>query len=316
MLAGKFFKMCVDYDPEKIYFYVNFIARQIKDEAIAKQILEASKLAEKVTAFLETEEKEKLILTAEEKSEEEQAVFSLALAYHQIHAVSEAEELYRAHMRITDKHSLYTISNLAELLAHARGCFDEAEALYKEGLELVGGYNDVHIKISATIELALVGLHLAQNQIQGGLSQLANLLQSSHIKCSRNTLTEGWIIYYIHCPVEEKIHALTMVKQQLVTQEVRPKLILMFDANIAWAKQHHLPDAEWIELLCQVYNCEQPIEVLDQWEDWAQIEVSPPPPDIEATHNILASLFEGEEEDQMEQDNVQPAAPGQAQPVG
>ena len=74
---------------------------------------------------------------------DEKSVFSLALAYHQIHCVDEAEELYRKHLEQTQYKSIFTLSNLAELLLHSRRNFKEAEELYKRGLTITAGANDV-----------------------------------------------------------------------------------------------------------------------------------------------------------------------------
>jgi len=109
---------------------------------------------------------------------------------------------------------------------------------------------------------------------------------------------------YIHCNQNTKREALAVVKKQLITHEVKPKLILMFDANISWAKQNDLLDAHRIEQLCQVYNCELPIEILDDWEDWQSIETNFPPPDQEVTASALASLFEDEEAEEEEERDV------------
>jgi hypothetical protein len=68
------------------------------------------------------------------------------------------------------------------------------------------------------------------------------LVECSHIKTSRNAFAESWILIYIHCKPEQKLEALTNVKRCLVTHLVRPKLILMFDANLVWAKTHNVPN--------------------------------------------------------------------------
>lgn len=47
---------------------------------------------------------------------------------------------------------------------------------------------------------------------------------------------------YIHCYDDQKYEALKKVKQQLVTYAIRPKLILMFDANLQWAKNNVSPE--------------------------------------------------------------------------
>jgi hypothetical protein len=64
----------------------------------------------------------------------------------------------------------------------------------------------------------------------------------SHIKASRNALTEAWLVIYIHTYAEKKREALENVKRMLVTEGVRPKLILMFDANLHWARVNKEPN--------------------------------------------------------------------------
>jgi hypothetical protein len=74
---------------------------------------------------------------------------------------------------------LLICSNLAELLIHSRHFFEEGEKLYKEGLEIVGGHNDVrtnncsvNLSILQTIEIALAGLQLAKGELDEGLPHL------------------------------------------------------------------------------------------------------------------------------------------------
>lgn len=107
--------------------YVNFVGRHLKDEALGKDILLQSKLYNQVTA----------------NPDDEQKVFSLALAFHQIHCAKEAEEFYRKHMALTEKPNVCTLSNLAELLLHSCSNFEESEKLYRTGLSLSSGVNDV-----------------------------------------------------------------------------------------------------------------------------------------------------------------------------
>jgi hypothetical protein len=70
-------------------------------------------------------------------------VFSLALAFHQLHCVDEAEMYYNKHLQMTDKANYITLSNLGELMLHSRMNFEEAERLYKQSLFLAGGYYGV-----------------------------------------------------------------------------------------------------------------------------------------------------------------------------
>ncbi len=118
------------------------------------------------------------------------------------------------------------------MLLHARRNFKEAEELYYKALDIVGGFNE-------TVEMALAALKLAKGEAV--LKDLKALLAASHIQTKPNTETEGWIIHSIHCPKEELLFSLTKVKERLVTQSIRPKLILMFDANLMWAKENNIP---------------------------------------------------------------------------
>jgi len=282
-LAGKCFRIACELDPNKVYSYVNFLGRQVKDLKLGKDILLQSKLYKQVS----------------QNADDETKVFSLGLAFHQINCVDEAEELYRKHLTMQEKVNICTLSNLAELLLHARQNFAEAEKLYRQGLQLADGYND-------TIEVALGSLMLASNQIETGLEYMFNLVKSSHIVASRNAYTEAWIIIYIHCKPEQKREALTVVKKMLLTELIRPKLILMFDANLAWAKLHNVPNIDWMRKIAEVYNCESEIEVLNDWSDWTSIEVPAHPPDDDEEADIATLLSLGvdnpEDEAQTEQD--------------
>jgi len=274
-LAGKCFKVACELDMHKIYVYVNFLGRQLKDEALGRDMLLTSKLHR----------------TVELTPDDEQKVFSLALAFHQIHCVDEAEHLYRKHMSLTEKVNICTLSNLAELLLHSRLNFEEAEKLYRLGLQMSAGAND-------TIEVALGSLMLAQGRIEEGLAYMYKLVQCSHIRASRNSYTEAWLLIYFHCSPEQKREALTNVKRLLVTEAIRPKLILMFDANILWAKQHNVQNWMWIKKLSEVYNCEEEIEVLNEWEDWTSIQVPPTP--VDDNEDELSSILSAEESEQQE----------------
>jgi len=248
-------KVACEVDPDKIYFLTNFLGRHSKDEHAAKLILEQSKLYKHL----------------QEHPDDENALFSIALAYHQIHCVDEAEELYRKCLRVRSKkfNPVYILSNLSELLVHSRFAFEEAEKLYMEGLEAAGGYHE-------TIQVALAGLWLAKGERDKGMQSLRELLRSSYIQAAKCTYTEGCILYLIHCDETERRAALERVKYQLVTEWVRPKLILMFNANLEWAKQNRVPDWQWLEIVAQVYNGETDITKLDDWADWLDISVPDP----------------------------------------
>jgi len=269
-LASQCFKVAVDLSPEKVYFYANFLGRYAKDETAAKEMLLQSQL----------------YLSVQQNPPSEQSLFSLALAFHQIHCVDEAEELYRKHMALSK--NVYNLSNLAELLVHSHHQYEEAEKLYLQGLEMISGAHE-------TIVVALAALRLVLDR-EGALEYLHRLLNSSHIKVARNTYTEGWIIYYIHCKPEQKFEALQTIKRQLVTFAIRPKLILMFDANLLWAKRRNVPNQEWMHKLCSVYNCELEIEALDSWRDWSSIEVESPPSEV-STSDELELMFEEDQEE-------------------
>lgn len=61
---------------------------------------------------------------------------------------------------------------------------------------------------------------------------------------------------------------------------------------------------EWIAQLCAVYNCEAEVELLDDWDLWASIEV-PLIEDESVPENIFAELFGSEievEEDEEDED--------------
>jgi len=275
LLAEKCMKSSCSSDIEKIYFYTNFCGRRLNEEK-TKEFLE-----KQIQPYLE------------QNPEDEKLLFTIALAYHQIHCIDEAESMYRKQLAITKKPNIYTLSNLAELMTHSRFKFDEAEQLYRQALEINGGHHE-------TAEMALAGLLLAQNRIAEGMSQLDSLLKSSYIRATRTTYTEGWILKYIHCSSpEDKAESLRNIKRQLVTEEIRPKLILMFDANLFWAKEHGVPNYEWICKISAVYNGECEIEELDEWEDWKSIECPLPPEDDDPKEidRQLESLLSMEPED-------------------
>ena len=48
-LAGKCFRVACELDPNKVYVYVNFLGRQVKDEQLGKDILLNSKLYKQVS---------------------------------------------------------------------------------------------------------------------------------------------------------------------------------------------------------------------------------------------------------------------------
>eukprot|EP01102_Stenamoeba_stenopodia_P000489 TRINITY_DN10466_c0_g1_i1.p1 TRINITY_DN10466_c0_g1~~TRINITY_DN10466_c0_g1_i1.p1 ORF type:complete len:521 (+),score=85.98 TRINITY_DN10466_c0_g1_i1:336-1898(+) len=254
--ASELFMRACDSDPKNIYFQVNFIARQLKDTQLCKSLLKNSRLLRN----LETDRKDP------------DSIFSMALAYHQVPMREEAEQLYREHLQMTPKPNLYTLSNLAELLLHSAGKVKEAESLYRQALQRAGGHNE-------TVEAALVALQLVKGEREEGLRLADALISSSYIQAAKNTLTEIAIVRYIHCYAHQKREALEFVKRMLVTEETRPKLILMFDANLSWARANQLPDYELMERITQVYNCEQFVEVLDDYPEWAAIEVPPSTPD-------------------------------------
>jgi len=128
-------------------------------------------------------------------------------------------------------------------------------------------------------------VRLVKGEREEGLKQADELISSSYIQAAKNTLAEIAIIKYIHCYPHQKREALEFVKRMLVTEETRPKLILMFDANLAWARANQSPDyvtvkntsvflthcidqilfQELMERVTQVYNCEQFVEVLDEY---------------------------------------------------
>jgi len=273
-LAGKCFRIACDLEPIKIYSYVNFLGRQVKDLKMGKDILLQSKLFKQVA----------------QNPEDETKVFSLGLAFHQINCVDEAEQLYRKHLSMIDKMNICTLSNLAELLLHSRLNFAEAEKLYRQGLALADGSND-------TIEVALGALTLASNQIESGLAYMYKLVTCSHILSSRNAYTEAWILIYIHCKEEQKFEALKEVKKMLVTEHARPKLILMFEANLWWAREHNVPNYEWIKKITEVYNCESEMDSLNGWSDWVAIDVPSPPLDDDEEADIATLLSLGEPDD-------------------
>jgi len=268
-LATKCFKIASQLSPDKVYYYANFLGRHVKDEASAKVMLLESKLYKYV-----------------EENPSESDVFALALAFHQIHCVDEAEKLYRTHLQ--SNKNVYSLSNLAELLLHSRRNFEEAEKLYMNGLNLASSARE-------TIEVALAGLRLAQGR-EGALQELETLLNSSHVKYSRNTFTEAWILYFIHCLPYQKSQALSVVKHQLVTLAIRPKLILMFDANLDWARKHNIKDWQWMIKLTSVYNCELEIEDLDSWDEWNSLSV-PREPEDTSYGEELPTIEDDEEED-------------------
>ncbi len=75
-------------DPEKHYFLSNFLGRRVKDYTQAKEVLMQSKLYD---------------LVEKEENPEENHIFDLALAFHQIMCVEEAEKLYRRHLDLNPR---------------------------------------------------------------------------------------------------------------------------------------------------------------------------------------------------------------------
>jgi hypothetical protein len=71
---------------------------------------------------------------------------------------------------------------------------------------------------------------------------LEELLQSSYIRRSRTSWAEAAILYLIHCHAHQKEKAYSVVKWLLVNENARAKLLFMFDANLAWAKNRQCPD--------------------------------------------------------------------------
>ncbi|PRP85015.1 hypothetical protein PROFUN_07303 [Planoprotostelium fungivorum] len=264
-LAMRCFELGVETDEERIYFFTNFIGRHYANEALAKQLLESSRLYQLVNG----------------ENANEQKIFALALAYHQIHCVDEAEALYRKHMKMVSHANVYTISNLAELLVHSRFNFEEAETLYRRALEAHGGCHE-------TIEVALAGLLLAKGNQQEGLHYLRRLLSAIHIRSVRTTFTEGCILLCIHSPdKQERLDALRHIKIKLITERVRPKLILMFDANLKWAGANQ----DWLRVLTKVYNCEMALEELNDWDEWNDIVVDKTPEDEVVDYVQLQKLI-------------------------
>eukprot|EP01116_Phalansterium_solitarium_P008926 TRINITY_DN22898_c0_g1_i1.p1 TRINITY_DN22898_c0_g1~~TRINITY_DN22898_c0_g1_i1.p1 ORF type:complete len:619 (+),score=181.33 TRINITY_DN22898_c0_g1_i1:71-1927(+) len=276
-LAERCFQLAAEVDPDRYYYYVNFMSRRRRASA------------DSLYTKLNTS---RLFKMVEERPDDDHRTFSLALAYHQIDkhepSASAAESLYKKHLELAREKGAFssricTLSNLAELVLHWRLDFDTAEQLYAEGLELSGGANE-------TIQMALAGLTLARGNLAEGLPALRSLLESTFMQAARNTHTEGLIMYFIYCPSTEKDAALREVKHALVVRRVRPKLILMFDAHIAFARDHDPENLPWIELLCSVYNCEQTADVLDAWVAWSDIEVPAQPEDKSGTGDDLRRL--------------------------
>lgn len=129
----------------------------------------------------------------------------------------------------------------------------------------------------------------------------------SHIQASRNALTEAWLVIFIH--TDKKKEALYNVKKMIVGEGVRPKLILMFDANLHWAKLNNQPNYEWMKVLCDVYNCEEEIEALNGWEDWNEIKVESPL--IDDDEEELTAILSNEVE--LTQEELQQAVENQQQ---
>lgn len=101
--AGDLFKRACDFDRDRIYFYVFFVARQYHDKNAASMLLRSSALKSYIDANPDGDPEA-------ERTEYADSVFSLALAYHQIPMAEEAEKLYRQHLRIYPKHNIYTLS--------------------------------------------------------------------------------------------------------------------------------------------------------------------------------------------------------------
>lgn len=255
--ANDLFRTACDLEREKIYFLVNFIARQTKDRQLASQLIRESALMRHL-----------------QESPDADSIFAMALTYHQVPLAEEAETYYRRHLALTPKPNVYALSNLAELLLHSCQRIDEAQNLYEQALQRARGHNE-------TVEVALVGVRLVKGEREAGLKALDELINSSYIQASKNTYTEAAILRYIHCFESQKAEALALVKRLLVTEEVRPKLILMFDANLAWAKANNCPDFNLMKAITAVYNCEEFVEVLDVFPEWASIQVPPPTPDLD-----------------------------------
>jgi hypothetical protein len=136
--------------------------------------------------------------------------------------------------------------------------------------------------------VALCGLGLSRSapgspELAQWLEKLRTCTHTPHVRSNSTSFTEGHIIQAIHSPRDLTTdslqqRALSIVKRQLVTKGVRPNLILMFDSNLAWAREHLCSeDVSLFEDVVRVYNGELPVRVLDRFERWETIVVPEPP---------------------------------------
>jgi hypothetical protein len=119
---------------------------------------------------------------------------------------------------------------------------------------------------------------------------------------------KNWVINFFSYSVLTLKVSLQKIKYFLYGCDVRPSLILMFDANLAWAQKQNHPDIEWCQLLCQVYNLEANIDDLNGWDLWASItDIKPPQIDdnFSKIEQLLLPPDEDEEEIMVEVDHVE-----------
>jgi len=167
-------------------------------------------------------------------------------------------------------------------VVHGYKDFVRGENLYLQAIAIAKHHSEIIM-----LTVAMAGLYLAQGNYSKGMPMLDKILQSHFIKASKNNWTEGTIIKYIHCTKEEKFKTLCMLKQLLIMMAIRPKLILMFDTNVEWAKQQSLPDYDLIVTLVKVYNCEVKPETLNKFPEWKEINV-----DIQADTVDITKIHE------------------------
>ena len=264
--AEHFYSFVAHQRPEYLHYFINYVKRKMP-QVDRKALVQNSPLAN--------------MLTHDDLSIEHYSYYLriLAISYTEADDYEEAENIYKRCMQENIKdHTLYI--NYAELLLHIKDNFERAEELYEYVLH---DYYGCH----ANVEVALIGLYLIQGKNKY-LDILKRLLVEPHIQRDCQIYTEACIIYFIH---SGKSDILSDIKYQIITNNIKPFLTVMFDAHIKWAHTNNKNNVEFIKLLCKAYNVEIPVSVLDVWDIWKNINVSPFEENVEDIDQELRDIF-------------------------
>jgi len=246
----------VSHNPGSLCILAHFMAKKTRHDLSC--LVEESKLYE-------------IYCTMDEKdSNYDFYTESLALSYNE---TGQFEESFNMFKKIINKESPITITNCAEIMLHKKLDFFNAEKLYEKALKLSYGSLDI-------AEIALCGLHLANNKIEY-LPKLKTLLEQPHIQKNKDVYTQGLIIYLIHCKNTEKFEYMQKIKYNIITLNVRPFLSIYFYANLAWLKKmssHYFSIRsaylyDFIEHLINVFNGSMEASSLNDYYAWQYVFV-------------------------------------------